>query len=569
MGRLDEEIRYLFTAETGRFEQSVKRVSGDLNTYGRRLRNSEDGAGRLANQTEKAKRATDQLGRATDRAGRKQQRFFWQSRRGVARFNRELRVGLLDELDRFLPSSLSRASNSMGLFTSKGTLALKGSTIAAVGLAGAVGVGLVGAIVAAGAAVMEFKRQFTQALDEQVERVGRVQLAMQALNITREQAKRFNQETEIAIARAGTSMPVSVADIQSFYGATGDELAEFLKSQGASLSAIQNQTVATTSRLAIVQQLSGISSSYALANVQAYLGGAGAGELRQMSLFQRNPRLLRDLQAGVRGGENRVELLIRALNSYVTDDMISELQGTGKAQWSAFRDRWFDPTVGILSITRDIDGDVSNGYQTVAGEFAKTIGIVFGQDGLVASVVEAFNLIDTDPMAELRDQVIKFNEFLEELTTFFTKLDTARNNNRLLDQSINFIGDTFTKSPYEQIAQRDQPGLLWRLFGAKAKPQFTGSFPGMGTSFDSMPLFDAIATEAANKPPGSDLVIANSSEFIFTQAQMDMLKQGQRGQRGPVTINVYQQPGQDGYALAQQVMQLLNQQYESDRNEYL
>lgn len=570
MGRLDEEIRYIFTPETGQLDRALGRISGALKGYSTQVSQNERELGGVATQTRKAKQETDRFTRSTDRAARQQKRFWWQSRRDVARFNRQVRTGLLDEFDRFLPASLSRASVSMGLFSSKGTLALQGSVVAAGALTAAVGVGLVGAIIAAGGVVMEFRRQFIESMDAQVERVGRVQLAMQALNISRAEAQRFNQETEIAIARAGRDMPVSVADIQSFYGATGDELAEYLNSQGKALDEIRNQTVATTSRLAVVQQLSGITSGNALANIQAYLGGAGAGELRQMSLFQRNPRLLRDLQEGVRSGENRVELLIQALNDYVSDDMLRDLQGTTRAQWSAFMDRMFDPTIGLFSITRDIDNDVSNGYQTVAAEFGESVRLIFGQDGLVDQVVAAFNLIDRDPMVELRNQVIKFNEFLEELTVFFQKLDTARNSNRLLDQSINFIGDTFTKTPYEQIAQRDQPGLLWRLFGAKAQPQFTGSLSGLGNTIGSMPLLDAIAAEIANKPANSDLVIANTSEVVLTQAQLGQLMSG-RGKRaaGPITINIYQQPGQDAHGLAREVMELINEQYETDQDSIL
>jgi hypothetical protein len=83
------------------------------------------------------------------------------------------------------------------------------------------------------------------------------------------------------------------------------------------------------------------------------------------------------------------------------------------------------------------------------------------------------------------------------------------------------------------------------------------SFPGIGESPKigyQGHLGDAISQEMKHKPPGSDLVIANSSETIIPAKGLQVRSAWGGMNAAPMTVNttvtINQQPGQDADALA-------------------
>lgn len=107
-----------------------------------------------------------------------------------------------------------------------------------------------------------------------------------------------------------------------------------------------------------------------------------------------------------------------------------------------------------------------------------------------------------------------------------------------------FGGGSSTPSP--------QPGPSPQFIGPPA-PAYKGYIPNAAGGF-----FDAVARENRAKPPGSSLLIANTSETVLTRQQVAQL----RG--GGITVgsvNVYAAPGQDARSLAHDIMRELDAIY--------
>ncbi len=546
MDRNTEQITYKFIPDTRQLEGAFGRVNALLG----------DNRAMLAGLTAEDRRRVRDALRGQDSLQDKykqtdgvRQRYDKKRRQDLETFSQTFKRTLFYDINNRLPGALSTAGDAFGAFAIKGQKGMTMANVGATALAATLGVALVGAIAAAGAALFAFHRQFVRYMDDEAQRVGRVSLAMTSLGINREQARAFDQETERLIAITGRNMPVSVGGINAFYTTAGDEIATFLKSQGTSLGGIQSQQVDTSTRLAILTQMAGVDMTNARANIASYLGGAGAGELKLMTLFANSPRLREDLENGIRNGENRTETLIRALNDYITDDMIQELQGTSKATLSAFMDTLFDPTFGVFSIARDLEPEVP-GYQSVATEFGQTLKLLFGPEGLFGGLDAFANGGEDDPMIALREGVRAINEIIEFIIEMRTQFRSVANRLGLNDEDLS--GDAFAVAG-EKFADwiiGYRPGNTSRSIAARA--QFRGSLADfMGPTT----LADAIALELANKPAGSNLVIANDSEVVLTREQFAAIRAGAAGGGGHHwTLNFYQQPGQSNQALADVVI---------------
>lgn len=100
--------------------------------------------------------------------------------------------------------------------------------------------------------------------------------------------------------------------------------------------------------------------------------------------------------------------------------------------------------------------------------------------------------------------------------------------------------------------------------GSPLPPLFPPAPPGKPDPFSAFrgPAFprysgnigDAISQEMKHKPPGSDLVIANSSETIIPAKGLQVRSAWGGMNAAPMTVNttvtINQQPGQDADALA-------------------
>ena len=257
----------------------------------------------------------------------------------------------------------------------------------------------------------------------QIERVGATNTAMETLGLTTQQAGRYYQGVEKRIAQLGRDLPVSVEQIQQIYRTINDDFTGQLRPRGASAQQLADLSVGASARLAILAQQGNVSTGNALANISSFLGGAGIGELRQQTLFQNNPRFFNAIKENLEryGEENRAEVLSRALEQVVTDQQIRALQGTVTAQLSGFMDKLFDPTIGVFSLSRDLD-EKMEGYQSVFEEFGTTLDILIGENGIIDAIGELTGIVNIDPMLIVRDGVRSLNEFLFGVSNFLNQV---------------------------------------------------------------------------------------------------------------------------------------------------
>ena len=114
-------------------------------------------------------------------------------------------------------------------------------------------------------------------------------------------------------------------------------------------------------------------------------------------------------------------------------------------------------------------------------------------------------------------QILDFEDCCQ--SNYFQILNSLRNlflrNFQILDFLLRLFLPTVQVLPAELAAvlanQQSTVRIVGLPTGASAVPQFKGSS-------HSMSLGSAIATEMKNKPPGSSLVIANSSERVIPAA---------------------------------------------------
>jgi hypothetical protein len=259
----------------------------------------------------------------------------------------------------------------------------------------------------------------------QIERVGAINTAMETLGLTTQQAGRYYQGVEKRIAQLGRDLPVSVEQIQQIYRTINDDFTGQLRPRGASAQQLADLSVGASARLAILAQQGNVSTGNALANISSFLGGAGIGELRQQTLFQNNPRFFNAIKENLEryGEQNRAEVLSRALEQVVTDQQIRALQGTVTAQLSGFMDKLFDPTIGVFSLSRDLD-EKMEGYQSVFEEFGTTLDILIGENGIIDAIGELTGIVNIDPMLIVRDGVRSLNEFLFGVSNFLNQIQS-------------------------------------------------------------------------------------------------------------------------------------------------
>jgi hypothetical protein len=105
-----------------------------------------------------------------------------------------------------------------------------------------------------------------------------------------------------------------------------------------------------------------------------------------------------------------------------------------------------------------------------------------------------------------------------------------------------------------------------------ARPSYNGFIPALNAASGFMPIDRAIAAEVQNKPVGSELIIANSSETVLTKEQSKGLmrpviaapvKNSTTNSKviNGLSVNIYPTPSMDIGAIADTVIAQINQQF--------
>jgi hypothetical protein len=335
------------------------------------------------------------------------------------------------------------------------------------------------AVGVATAAIGKFSAAGSEAIQRQVEQVSSLATAMQTLGLNQQQAGKYTQGVESAIAKLGRDLPVSSENIQVFFRTIQDDYNIALKGAGASLATIQKAQLSSSSRIAILSELAGGDVGASRAAISAFLGGSvGKGGLSQYTFFGNNPQLSSAIKAGLekKGVDSsgdlsaleRVKLLTSALEKTVTPEMIDLLQGTVKARLSAFTDSLFDPTIGLFSIQRDLEPKI-DGYQSVFTSFGDTLDILIGNSGIVSNLTRLLGIGSLDPMRSLYNGMNAFNAWLlgvnSELSKFkkLTAVDAGAFIGRLFSQVANFFNDS-TKGALSSLSSQDYKSLFKGIF---------------------------------------------------------------------------------------------------------
>jgi hypothetical protein len=100
---------------------------------------------------------------------------------------------------------------------------------------------------------------------------------------------------------------------------------------------------------------------------------------------------------------------------------------------------------------------------------------------------------------------------------------------------------------------------------------YNGWIPNAASGFNLGGLWGAVRREIANKPPGSRLLVANTSETVLTRNQARSLRAALASPRTNAgafapNINVYGAPGQDATAIADEVMRRIASEWRSYQN---
>lgn len=172
---------------------------------------------------------------------------------------------------------------------------------------------------------------------------------------------------------------------------------------------------------------SGISSADTALGIQRALGGASIATLRQLSLFERNPALLRLIEDAVTGAggksladfdsASRVKILEDALNQIVSPELIERSSNSFQGILEGFISTLFDPTTGVFGLLRDLNPNIE-GSQNIITRATRTLELLLGPSGLITALGSAASRLlgGQDPLVLLDRGLRAFNSFLEGFT---------------------------------------------------------------------------------------------------------------------------------------------------------
>jgi hypothetical protein len=453
------------------------------------------------------------------------------------------------------------------------SLALEGVGGAAAGLSAALGTaGLIGVFFAATAAANEFGRQFDEASKRQTQSIVTTGQIVNAIGGDRSNARGLVDQFNRSLSKESGGL-VNTADSGAIGRGILDDILAGAKQSGRSnrdavgqaaristgLAGLASATGTDTSQLDnVLSDISSRSQSVDQLRGRDVLNDLGINKILIPELEKRGIKKLSELTQDQVFG-----LLESAVTKSFSSDTRSELEGTTQGIFAKLKYKFFDPFEGVLSIERELPGGGS-----VFSEASRTLKLIFGTGGTFEQLSKAFGG-SSDPMIALRDSIASFNSLLEEINKVlavtanasdFVQRNTKFNVGGLNVDLTKLVMDTL-KAPL---------GFSLSNFGfgfGEAKPKYAGT-----AAAGFMPLGSAIASEVANKPSGSNLIVANSSEFVYRPDQLSSLLTRTSQSASTVlqiasgAITIVQQPREDSNQLADRVLSRLDQLVKNERN---
>ncbi|MGL5925554.1 hypothetical protein [Chroococcidiopsis sp.] len=448
---------------------------------------------------------------------------------------------------------VGKLSQGLGMFSNAGSELSSGMgalTSSAGMLAGAIGVGLIAAFALAGKASEEFSRQLDQASKRQQDNVlltTSIQAVLpgverkDARKLTDELKRELNLKSEglVDVNQSGRISSAVLDDYLKVGAETGEarsvsvkraadigtSLAALSAARGKDPGELQNVLTDITAGTQSVKQLQGRDILNDLGINKFFLEKLKAAGITEINDSTRAETL---------------KLFEESANTLYSADTKAELKTSFEGVQKVYFNSLFGPE-GTFSISRDLDLK-TDGEQSVFTELTRSANLIFGPDGFLSQTGRMLDDIfpDYDFMRDIRDGVKSFNDFLEMVNNLFKSFNDMVDDvyNSPIGKVLQAIDETLAK-PGEVIVGVGPKGGVSEYGDRQIErgSNFFGGlidgtkrFLGLGASsgyipsaFDGlMPLHQAIKSEVANKPSGSGLVIANSSEYIFKDIQQLM-----------------------------------------------
>ena len=404
---------------------------------------------------------------------------------------------------------------------------ISGADLAAGALVGTVGLGLVGAFMAAGKAASYLGEQFSKSVERQKTLVSSAEPLVRNFGVSYEEADKSVADTQKRIALLGLSLPVSSEDINVVASGITTNLAGMLKKAGMGIGDLAKYQDTIASKGAILSASTPGGTPDDINRIFDRLdSGTTAKGLAHLELYQRSPNLRAALEDTFQkyGIKNTTELkasdkpqfMLDLFNSAVTDQQVNRLRGTVAAQLSQFSDRLFNPTTGIFGLEREMENK-SGETHTVFTEMSRSLNILIGDGGILSNISNLLGLTG-DPMKDLYNGIKGVNDWLESLNNFLKEFQKTPLNVQAARGGAETAGKFFRGDLIGGIQSAWKAMVPSSPQSPEAQPKFEGLSRPSAMGF--MPLQSAIQAEMRNKPTNSRLLIANDSEAVLTPQQL-------------------------------------------------
>ena len=428
-------------------------------------------------------------------------------------------------LGNILPGQLGTLASSGGGAFSAITSEISGSELATLGLIGAVGLGLVGAFMAAGKAAAYLGDEFAKSVDRQKELVSAAEPLVKNFGVSYEEADKNVKATQERIAILGRDLPVASSQINTVVSGISDNLAGALKKAGMGIGDLAKYQDTIGSKGAILTASTPGSDPQDFNRIFDKLdSGSTIASLKMLQLYERSPQLRSALDETFKKysikttaelkASDKPQFFLDLLNSAVTDEQVNRLRGTVAAQISSLTDKLFDPNIGIFGIERDLDKQ-AEGTQSLFTELSRTLNILIGDNGILSQISTLFGLTG-DPMKDLYNGLKGVNDWLESLNNFLKEFQKTPLNVQAAKGAAETSGKFFRGDLIGGIQS------AWKTMlpsNPEAQPKFEGLM-SRPSAMGFMPLQSAVQAEMQNKPTNSRLLIANDSEAVLTPQQL-------------------------------------------------
>lgn len=363
---------------------------------------------------------------------------------------KNLAKGVLSGLDKSLGSGAKSAEKLQG--------GLGGSILKANLLSSAItgGVGL--ALNAAGSAVNGLRNTLLEAADLQQQQLASVGSFAAVVGKDFEDAEAIIGKFEQTLAKNVAALPGATQGYIDLARAISDEVGAAFTGLNGQLNeqGFRRSLEAISTRAGVLGASSGLRGADTALGVQRALTGASASELRQLSLFERNPALLRLLDEGVSGAgaqslrqldpASRVKILEDALGEIVSPELIRRSSQSFQGQLEGFMSNLFDPTTGVFGLLRDLDPNIE-GSQNIVSRATKTLDLLLSPNGIfdrLGSLASGL-LGGRDPLTVLDSGIASLNSFLEgfKIPTLANLSDFSLSEflNNAVDSATEFLGN--------------------------------------------------------------------------------------------------------------------------------